>query len=505
VRVGLWGTFDLENVGDMLYPRIVRRELERRVPRIELVPFSPIGYVGYNRFEDPSEEPAAPLGRWSPERLEELAGGIGVLAIGGGEILHDRDEELAPHYGLPLADLRALQTHRFFAEGLVDHGVPTAWLSIGVPFDPGPTLGERLRAAMARAASVTVRDEASRKRLMAAGVGGPIDVAPDLGFLASRLLPQDAIDRRLADLRARGAYPADRGALLIQGSVSLLPHAEAIATQVAELLEARDVAPLLVETGPIHGDGRFAERMAELLPGEPRRLPSDAGSDDLLAAIASSHGFVGSSLHGAVIAASFGRPWLMLNLAGQAKLPGVAATVDADDRVVDDPSAIAAAFARAVEDTGAADRIAQAARSLDEQLDRLAELATSTAVRACPPAVPRVTAPHPGTPDADRDRMALQVLLSDERDRRLAYEAEVAEVVGRTAQVEAWNLELDAGNRERDALLAERDRELAALGEEAGALRYRLEHLRVRDRLLPNRLGRALRAARERRRDRTTS
>ena len=136
MRIGLWGTFDLENFGDMLYPRIVRRELAGRVPGIEVVPFSPIGYVGHNRFEEPGEVPAAPLGTWSADRLGELAEQIDVLAIGGGDIVHDRDAGLAPHYGLEPEELERRRTHRFFCEGLVEQGVPTAWLAVGVPFEP---------------------------------------------------------------------------------------------------------------------------------------------------------------------------------------------------------------------------------------------------------------------------------------------------------------------------------------------------------------------------------
>ena len=85
--------------------------------------------------------------------------------------------------------------------------------------------------------------------------------------------------------------------------------------------------------------------------------------------------------------------------------------------------------------------------------------------------------------------MVAQSLFADERDRRLLYEREVADVMARTAKIEAWNLELDAGNVERDHRIEELDAD-------ARALRDRLEHVRLRDWLRASAPGRALRRRR---------
>jgi polysaccharide pyruvyl transferase WcaK-like protein len=487
VRFGLWGTFDLENFGDMLFPAIARRELTRRVPGIEVATWSPIGYVGHNRFEDLEQERAAPLGTWSPDRLVELAREVDVLAIGGGDIVHDRDAGIAPHYGLVPEELIRRQTHRFFCEGLVEQGVPTAWLAVGVPFDPDPDLAQRLRAAVDRFADVSVRDEGSKERLLGAGITCPIEIVPDSAFLAPRLLSADDVERRLARLRDGGWYPRDRGALLVQGSQPLLPWIDTIAEQVGALCRREELTPVLVETGPIHDDGEFADALGERLT-DAVRFPAEAGAGDLLAAIAGSAGSVGSSLHGAIVAAAFDRPWLMLDLVEQAKRRGVAASLDAQDRVVADPAAIGAAFGAAVRQGSLASRLADVERSVDLHFDRLAEIAATAPVRerGGPPRAPR---PVRALPDPDTRTAVLQSLIADERDRRLIYEAEVADVMARTKEVETWNLELDAGNLDRD-------RRIAELASGMDALRDRLEHVRFRDWLRATPPVRALRGAR---------
>src|SRR5439155_5843111 len=45
-RIGLWGTFDLENFGDMVLARVTRAELLRRVPDATVRVFAPLGYPG---------------------------------------------------------------------------------------------------------------------------------------------------------------------------------------------------------------------------------------------------------------------------------------------------------------------------------------------------------------------------------------------------------------------------------------------------------------------------
>src|SRR5207247_434538 len=168
VRVGLWGAFDVEHFGDALGARIARIELGRRVAGLELLTYAPMGYVGRNRFEERAH-PAAPLGAWTEERLDELAGQIDVLVIGSGELFSDVD--LAPGYGMEAEELERRQVHRFFIEGLAKHEVdiPTAWNAVGIPEDPDRAMAARYRAALAQRTYVSVRHEASRGRLALAG------------------------------------------------------------------------------------------------------------------------------------------------------------------------------------------------------------------------------------------------------------------------------------------------------------------------------------------------
>jgi polysaccharide pyruvyl transferase len=372
VRVGLWGAFDLEHFGDALGARIARVELGRRIAGLELLTYAPIGYVGRNRYEDRAH-PAGPLGAWTEERLDELAGQIDVLVIGSGELRSDW--ELAPSYGMEPEELERRQVHWFFIEGLAKHevDVPTAWNAVGIPGDPDRAMAARYRAAMAQRAYVSVRDEASRERLAMAGVDREVFVVPDPGFLIDRAFPREALEHRVGRLRETGAYPPGE-ALVVQGSEALVEHADVVAEQVLRLCRDRNLTPVLVETGPIHGDDAFADALGSRLETS-YRFPADAGADDLTAAIAWSTGFVGSSLHGNVAAAAYDRPGLLLNLAGGTKLPGAGGVLALPERVVSDPAEVADAFERVWSRGSIAARVHDLCSAIDRHFDRLAKLA----------------------------------------------------------------------------------------------------------------------------------
>jgi polysaccharide pyruvyl transferase WcaK-like protein len=474
VRVGLWGTFDLENYGDMLFPRVAKLELARRIPRLVVRTWSPIGYVGRNRFEDPASEPSEPLGTFGEMRLEELARELDVLIIGGGEIVHDRDWELAPHYGLAREELERRQTHRFFVEGLGKHevDVPTAWHAVGLPHDPDETLSERLRASLAHRAYVSVRDERSLGRLRTAGVDREIAVVPDPVYLLPRLLPVDVLAARIDRLRTTGALPPG-DTLLVQGSRSLVPDADAIAAGIEEICRDRSLVPVLVETGPIHGDGELADALADRL-AHAVRFPPIADADDLTAAIAWSSGFLGNSLHGNIVAAAYDRPGLMLDLAGQSKLRGAGELLGAPERVVDDHAAIASAYRRVWDRDSIATEVDALRARVDAHFDRLAEVASATGSSAeapPPPHAPRLQDERERYARAARSlgpRMAAQQAAF--ADRQLELETLIARQADDALRSDAaLNTAGEQIARFREevswlrGIIAERDAELARL------------------------------------------
>jgi polysaccharide pyruvyl transferase WcaK-like protein len=444
VRIGLWGTFDVENYGDALFPRIGRAELARRLPEAEIRAFSPLGPGHPTRF-DGGETPEA-LGRYGPDRIARLAEGLDCAIVGGGEIIHDHDWELAQHYGRPEEELRALAPSRFFIDGLgpeLEEECPVVWHAVGLPFDVPLEQRGRYRDALHPRPYVSVRDEISRARLEEAGVERPVAVVPDPAVLLPRLFPADLLDRRLRYLRAIGAYPVRGPALVVQGSRVLLQWLDDLAEAVDALARELAVPVALVQTGPTHGDGEFAEALTARLDAEVFPVV-DAGVEDIAAAIAASAGFVGNSLHGNITAFAYGRPHVVLRTHGESKLRGFARLIDAPDSLASRPQDVVPAFRAGAALGDRRDVHARLVRAVDRHFDRLADVARHAALR-------RVR------PDA-RPRSV------EDLERQLAALARAFEARGRRLAVQRWRMAdrlADADERARD----ERERLEAIVGD----------------------------------------
>lgn len=379
--IGIWGTFDVANFGDLLFPRIFEQEMKRRLPQATVRSFSPLGSLRSVQLDGGAV--AEPLGEWTTQRIVELERELDFVAVGGGEIIHEHDAYYGGWYEIPTPEAERLRPSQFFIEGLgeeAERRATVAWHSVGIPFDLEGEFAERVRAACQRRPYISVRDEGSRARLVRAGVERDVSVVPDSALVLKRLFAHDVLERRLGYLKAIRAFPTEGNPLALQGSRALLPHVEAIGRALAPMLEEEDVPVLLLETGPCHGDGEFADAISPYLPPDRTyRLPESVVVEDLVAAISHSRGFVGISLHGSITALAFDVPFAILDLVGYAKLSAFAQLVGAEAVHVTSSDDIASSVARVLARERSAADIRPLVARIDDHFDRLAELAEMSA------------------------------------------------------------------------------------------------------------------------------
>lgn len=379
-RVAVIGTFDVDNYGDHLFPRVAAHELDRRLPEVEVTAFAPYGWLHPTSLDD--GRVSSPLGPWSPERARQLAAAHHLVVVGGGELIHLNDPMLAPVYGTTFEEMDRLAPSRFFVEGLgpeLEAECPVVWHGVGVPWTPVGEAAGRLRTALDGRPYVTVRDRHSAQRLADAGVDTPVEVVPDSALLISRIMPPESLRRRLEGLREAGGYPGPGGhVLVVQGCDLLLPHVEGVAAAVAGWPTGGDV--VVVETGRCRGDGVFSAALQSALPAARLwRLPDGAAVEDLAAAIAGGDLFLGSSLHGAITAVTYGRPFVLLNLIDDAKLDGFGDLTGLGSWVVHAAAEIPAAIDGARAHPPPSGLVEALQRRVDRHFDRIAEIAAERA------------------------------------------------------------------------------------------------------------------------------
>ncbi|HKC25576.1 MAG TPA: polysaccharide pyruvyl transferase family protein, partial [Thermoanaerobaculia bacterium] len=214
-RIGLWGCFDAAIFGDLIAARVVEAELRRRSPGAEVRTFAPFGRLRPIPLD--AGRLAEPFGPQTPARLSELSSELDAAFVGSGDLLTFDDTHFAAWYELPAGDLAPLRVGRWLIEGFgeTEDRPALAWNALGVPHDLDRDGAVRVRAAARSAVYLSVRDERSRARLLAAGVEREITVVPEPALFARRVFSPAHLERRLAYLRAMEWFPRTGRALVV--------------------------------------------------------------------------------------------------------------------------------------------------------------------------------------------------------------------------------------------------------------------------------------------------
>ncbi|AKJ98227.1 ABC transporter ATP-binding protein [Pseudomonas chlororaphis] len=290
-QVAIFGTFDVENYGDLLFPILAEAELARR-----------LGNVHLHRFSYHAKTPAEwPYAVTSLTELPRVAEDLDGVLIGGGFLIRF-DKVVAPGYGPTTPDIHH-PTGYWLTPALVglQHGIPVLWNAPGMHCNHVPDWARPLLTmALEQSRYVRVRDVPTRDALAALTSRAEIDVLPDTAFGLPRLIDEQQPSPAFVQLREQAGL--DRPYIVI--------HAIHVVESFVRLFEEHPQAFeayrfLVVPIGPVLGDDPsvIAARLpgAVTLPFWPQPL--------LMAEILSqAQAVIGHSYHLAISALAFGVP-----------------------------------------------------------------------------------------------------------------------------------------------------------------------------------------------------
>jgi lipopolysaccharide transport system ATP-binding protein len=287
--VGIAGTFDVKNYGDLLFPLIAAAALERRDPRIRVVPFSVNG----------RSELSWPFQVQSMEEMMSSIATLSAMLIGGGQIVRfdktypvstPANVDLPFAYWLTPAVLAAMI------------GKPVIWNAVGasVGWLHSAWHDALLRQVFAASYFIGVRDAVSRDDLAELAPDASIQLLPDTAFGLSRLWPLAKESAEFTNWRM--AMGLEGKYVVIQASAAIAEHSSSIESLLASM---GDINAVVLPVCWCHGDR--AEILAALKgkvflshewPG-PRLISEIIGRSELI---------VASSLHACITALSYGVP-----------------------------------------------------------------------------------------------------------------------------------------------------------------------------------------------------
>ncbi len=397
-QVGLAGTFDVENYGDLLFPLIAEAELAERLGPLKLHCFS----------YDTKTADGWPFPVTSVTELPRLAPDLDALIVGGG-LLVRFDKDVAPGYGPPLGIHHP--TGYWLSPALIalQHDVSVLWNSPGAVYEDLPAWADPLmELAFSQSAYIAVRDEPSRAALSRFTGRERIAVVPDTAFGLGRRLPSPPsceVRRLLEAAGLTGPY------VVLQGARNLGPFQRFLKRHSGQLGELRFLA---LPIGPANRDDTAV--LDHDLPGLVK-LPSWPHPFLLAEILRQAEAVVGSSFHLAITALTAGVPVFSPVDLSSGKYRGLAGfeTIRPVPGDFSDPAAFFSRLGR----KAVSPQVEAAAGRVGEHWDRMAEVLRARRGKPAGAhvAVGRFWQSLPGVLEAAAVRREAEIAL---RERRIA-------------------------------------------------------------------------------------
>jgi len=290
-QIGLFGTFDVENYGDLLFPLVAEAELSRRLGPVKLHRFS------YHARTPPDW----PYEVTSLTQLPQMVSRLDGILIGGGFIIRF-DKQVAPGYGPPTPAIHH-PTGYWLTPALMalQHDIPLIWNAPGMHCNDIPAWAEPLiELALAHSRYITVRDKLSQAALARFVDDARITVLPDTAFGLSRLLDERRPSVELGRLRELSGLTDPY--IVVQPIRGLESFLQFIKNHSRHL---RGFRFLVLPIGPVLGDHEAI--VGDDLPGVVH-LPEWPHPLLLAELISQAAAVIGRSYHLAITALAFGVP-----------------------------------------------------------------------------------------------------------------------------------------------------------------------------------------------------
>jgi hypothetical protein len=285
-RVGIVGTFDVENYGDLLFPLIAERELSQRLGDVEMVVFS---YHARSTDDWPYDTV-------SVTELPALVPTLDALLVGGGFLIRF-DHDVAPGYTAPAGVHHPTGYWLTPALLALQHNVPLVWNAPGMHCNDVPRWAQPLmRLVFGLGQHTAVRDEPTAASLRQ--FAPDVHVLPDTGFGLAHLAADPPTPEFAQWCEDAGI---DRPYVVVQAALGSQPFVEFVRRHAAHFDGVQFIA---LPIGPVLGDA------PALLEGLPDIVAVDAWPQPLLLAeiVRNAQAVVGHSYHLAISALVAGVP-----------------------------------------------------------------------------------------------------------------------------------------------------------------------------------------------------
>lgn len=296
IRIAQVGTFDLDNLGDLLFPFIFSKLLDRILGKgsYSLELFGPIGCAKGAFYSDHSL--VRPISLLQDSCID---GSLSHVFVGGGDLLRCDDWSLHSVYG---QDSGAAFTRIISPLGSAKAKLHL--LAVGAPFPIDSSFEVFLRNNFSRFSSLSVRDNQTRNKIES--FAPSTKLVPDLVCCISTVIPLSEYPAAETLIESRSGYFVFHGSRFVLTENDIEPFARLL----FDLEENLGLTPVFLEIGAAIGDVETGKALVSRLEafGSSARYVRKNSMLEMCGVLAHCQFYLGSSMHGSIVASSYGRP-----------------------------------------------------------------------------------------------------------------------------------------------------------------------------------------------------
>jgi polysaccharide pyruvyl transferase WcaK-like protein len=303
MEIAIFGTFDVNNYGDLLFPYIA----EFRLSGHDLTFVSPTNSA--TAFSDSKKV---------INHQEAQKKGFDLVVIGGGNIIHTHFSGLETYrqigtYAYPQLWIGA-------AKMALKQKIPYVFNAPSVSNLNASSVDKVLyRSVLNFCSYISFREEFSKK-FAQQFANGEIECVPDTALEIAKVWPYEQPTKKKIVINLNDRYHADTS------------KTAGFIEQIAEAL-GLDIEVIVI--GDCHGDLEFSRKVFEQVGLKNKKLVERQDLKSLAHSIAGASFFIGSSMHGFITALSYKVPCLLvLNNGPMHKFLGLIREVKLDERVI---------------------------------------------------------------------------------------------------------------------------------------------------------------------------
>lgn len=317
-NIAIIGTFDCENFGDLMFPIVFRKQMEKRLEIDNLFLFSP------NECEMPLNPNKIKV--YSIDKLEKIHNehGLNAIVFGGGDLARlDNDfaptENYAPqNTSFDLMIYSAIVANKY--------NIPYLWNCPGVPFEFLNGKDNVVKCLLDDFTDyISVREHRSAEILKSCGCNSKIVVSPDTVLSVSQLIDknQDDVFNALKEEFSflNDEYIAFQIAINKDAIGDFETFKNTLNEQLCKISEKTGKKVIFLSIGNVHNDDKnIACLLNEFTNENFVTVDRKLNIYETNAVLANANAFIGTSLHGNIVSNSYKVPSIGLNLYDFVKL-----------------------------------------------------------------------------------------------------------------------------------------------------------------------------------------